>query len=246
MSPDPSRWLTALRHSQDRLAQSVRGLDAAAIEAPSYASEWSVAQVLSHLGSQAEIFGLILEAGLTGGDAPGQDAFPVIWDAWNGRSPESQVADSLLANEALVGRLEGLDAAQMESFRLAAFGMDLDMTMFLRLRVAEHAVHSWDVAVTFDPSATVGHDAVELLVDVVRGHGGPGGKAHRRVVHVAGDDDRPRPHVRARDRRGRLWSRGPSARSPACCGSPPRSSSASSTAASTPTMRRRCSSTRRA
>ena len=167
MSTDPSRWVTALRHSQDRLAGSVGGLDAAGVGAPSYDSEWSVAQVLSHLGSQAEIFGLLLEAGLSGGEAPGQDVFPTIWDAWNGRSPQAQVADSLRANEAMVRRLEGLDATQMDSFRLAAFGMDLDMTMFVRLRLGEHAVHTWDVVVTLDQSATVDHDAVELLVDGV-------------------------------------------------------------------------------
>ncbi len=167
MSTDPSRWVTTLRHSQDRLARSVSGLDAAGVAAPSYDSEWSVAQVLSHLGSQAEIFALLLEAGLTGGEAPGQDAFPAIWDAWNARSPQSQVADSLRANEALVQRLEGLDTTQLDSFRLAAFGMDLDIAMFLRLRLGEHAVHTWDVVVTLDPSATVDHDAVELLVDGV-------------------------------------------------------------------------------
>jgi len=165
MSADPSRWITALRRSQDRLAQSVRGLDAAGVEAPSYDSEWSIAQVLSHLGSGAEIFGLLLEAGLIGGDAPGQEAFPPIWDAWNGRSPEAQVADSIVVNEAFAGRLEGLDEAQMDSFRLATFGMDLDMAMFLRLRLAEHAVHTWDVVVAREPSATVDPVAVELLVD---------------------------------------------------------------------------------
>lgn len=37
----------------------------------SYAPDWSIAQVLSYLGSQAEIFGLFLDAGLSGEDPPG-------------------------------------------------------------------------------------------------------------------------------------------------------------------------------
>jgi uncharacterized protein (TIGR03083 family) len=146
------------------LATSVAGLDGAGLRSPSYDSEWSIAQVLSHLGSQAEIFGLLLDAGLTGGEGPGQDAFPPIWDAWNARGPEEQAKDSLAANDEFVGRLESLDAAQSDSFRLAAFGMDIDIAMFFRMRLSEHAVHCWDVVVALDPSATVAPDAVELLL----------------------------------------------------------------------------------
>jgi uncharacterized protein (TIGR03083 family) len=164
VSEETSRWLHALRGSHNRLATAVAGLDGAGLRSPSYDSEWSVADVLSHLGSQAEIFGLLLDAGLTGGDAPGQDAFPPIWDAWNARSPEEQVTDSLAATDEFLDRLEALDAAQSDSFRLAAFGMDIDFAMFLRMRLSEHAVHSWDVVVALDRSATVAPEAVELLL----------------------------------------------------------------------------------
>lgn len=167
MSDDSSRWVTALRRSQDRLAAAVSGLDGAGLRTPSYASEWSIAQVLSHLGSQGEIFGLLLEAGLSGSDAPGQDAFPPIWEAWNSRSPEEQAADSVAVNEEFVSRLEAVDPARRDAFRLAAFGMDLDFTTFLRLRLAEHAVHCWDITIALDDSATIVPEAVELLVDVV-------------------------------------------------------------------------------
>jgi uncharacterized protein (TIGR03083 family) len=165
VSTGPSRWVSAVRRSQDRLAALAGGLDAAGRRAPSYDTEWNIAQVFSHLGSQAEIFGLLLDAGLSGGDAPGPDSFPPIWDAWNARSPEDQVADSVAANEEFVARLESLDDTQWSSFELAAFGMQLDAVKFLRLRLPEHAIHTWDVAVTLDPSATVASDAVELIVD---------------------------------------------------------------------------------
>ena len=167
MSDDSSPWLIALRRSQDRLAATAAGLDGAGVRAPSYDSEWSIAQVLSHLGSQAEIFDLLLDAGLTGRDAPAQDAFPPIWEAWNARSPEEQAADSVAANEEHVSRLEAVDPARRDAFFLAAFGMDLDFTTFLRLRLAEHAVHCWDMVVALDDSATIIPEAVELLVDVL-------------------------------------------------------------------------------
>jgi len=157
--------VNSLRRSQDHLAALATGLDGAGLRAPSYDSEWTIAQVFSHLGSQAEIFGLLLEAGLSGGDAPGPDSFPPIWDGWNARSPEEQATDSVTANEEFVRRLESLDDTQWGAFALAAFGMQLDAVRFLRLRLPEHAIHTWDVAVSLDPSATVAPDAVELIID---------------------------------------------------------------------------------
>jgi len=187
---DSSRWLTALRRSFDLLAQSVTRLDAAGVRAPSYDAEWSIAQVLSHLGSQAEVFGLLLEAGLTGGDAPGPESFPPIWDDWNGRDPDDQVRDSIADNEQLLRRLESLDATERDGFRLAAFGMDIDFPMYLRMRLSELALHTWDVMVALDPSATVVPEAVELLVEGLPDMAARVGKPAERflVVRVAATD----------------------------------------------------------
>ncbi len=162
---EPQTWIAALRNSQDRLANLVAGLSDELLRAKSYDDEWSVAQVLSHLGSQAEIFSLLLDAGLSGGEPPGPDVFGPIWDSWNARSPAQQAADSIAANEGLVRRLEGLDADQVAAFHLAAFGRALDLADLARMRLSEHAVHVWDVAVTIDPEAGVAPDAVALLVD---------------------------------------------------------------------------------
>lgn len=167
MNTDATRWLTALRRSHDGLRSLVSGLDASQLSRPSRSRDWTVADVLAHLGSQAEIFGLLVDAGLGDGTAPGQEAFAPIWDAWNARNPEEQVTESIAANEGLVSRLEALDDEQLDSFRLAAFGMDIDAVGLLRIRLSEHAVHSWDVAATVDPRAVVAPDAVELLVDTL-------------------------------------------------------------------------------
>jgi uncharacterized protein (TIGR03083 family) len=179
---DSSPGLTALRRSFDQLAESVRRLDGAGVRAPSYDSEWSIAQVLSHLGSQAEVFGLLLDAGLTGGDAPGPESFPPIWDDWNGRHPDDQVRDSIADNERLLGRLESLDETERDAFGLAAFGMDIDFPMFLRMRLSELALHTWDVMVALDPSATVVPEAVEVLVDGLPDMAARVGKAAERPL----------------------------------------------------------------
>ena len=162
---DPGVWVAAVRRSHDRLTGLTEDLGPTGVAAPSACTGWSIAQVLSHLGSQAEIFSLFLDAALTGGDAPGPEAFGPIWDVWNGRSPEEQAAESRTANEAFVRRLEGLDEAQLASLHLSAFGRELDTVALLRMRLSEHALHTWDVAVALDPAATVPADAVALLVD---------------------------------------------------------------------------------
>ena len=158
-------WISALRSSHDRLATLVTPLGPDQVTRPSMASDWTVAQVLSHLGSQAEIFGAILVAVLEGGELPGRDSFPPIWDAWNSRSPADQVADGVAANGALVERLESLPEAQLAALWFPMFGMDLDAVGFLRMRLSEHAVHTWDVAAALEPGATVAPDAVDLLFD---------------------------------------------------------------------------------
>jgi uncharacterized protein (TIGR03083 family) len=184
VEPNPQAWIDALRHSHDALRAIVEPLDEAALRRQSYASDWSIAQVLSHLGSGAEIFGVLLDSGLTGTEPPGRDVFPPIWQAWNERSPQAQAADGLATDESLVRRFEALDAEQRDGIRMHMFGMDLDLTGLLRMRLSEHAVHKWDIAVALDPAATVAADAVSLLVDALGPTAARSGKPSDRPLAV--------------------------------------------------------------
>ncbi len=157
-------WIPVLRRSHDRLVAVIEA-GAPALSGPSYCREWTVAQVLSHLGSGAEIFSMFLEAGLEGREPPARESFPPIWDSWNRRPPERQARDSVDANRALVERFESLDERTLAELRLSLFGMELDAAGLGRMRVSEHAVHTWDVAVMADEAATIAPDAVSLLVD---------------------------------------------------------------------------------
>jgi uncharacterized protein (TIGR03083 family) len=154
--------IIALRASHDRLRSIVDGLDPAWLNQPGYPSEWTIAQVLSHLGSGAEINHLLLDAGLAGTGAPSRDAYPPIWDAWNGKPASAQAADALVADARLVASIEA-NADSDATFEMWTGPTDIDG--FALTRLAEHAVHTWDVAVAVDPSATVSADAVALLLD---------------------------------------------------------------------------------
>ena len=66
MSSDPRALIGVLRNSHERLAGLVTPLTPEQLRAQSYDTDWTIAQVLSHLGSGAEIATLSLAAALGG------------------------------------------------------------------------------------------------------------------------------------------------------------------------------------
>jgi len=167
MESDPRIWIAAVRGSHERLASLVQPLGADQVRGPSYCSDWTIAQVLSHLGSGAEIALMMLPAALGEAEPPGGGAFAPVWDVWNAKSPDQQAADGLAADEKNVVSLEQLSDAELAKIRFPFIGMELDAVGLIRLRLGEHALHTWDVAVSSDPAAVVAPDAVALLIDNV-------------------------------------------------------------------------------
>ena len=159
---------------------------------PSYDTDWTIAQVLSHLGSGAEIGILSLAAALGGRGQLDQGAFPAIWDAWNNRTPEMQAADALTWDGENVTRLEQLTGEELDSIELDFFGRKLDAAGLVRLRLAEHAVHVWDVAVSLDPAATVADDAIlpamEQITQLFQFVAKPAGDAFRVRLRTSAPD----------------------------------------------------------
>jgi uncharacterized protein (TIGR03083 family) len=167
MSSDPRASIAVLRASHDRLAGLVEPLTPEQVRARSFCTDWSIAQVLSHVGSGAEISLLMLPGALGEGEPAGPESFQAVWDVWNAKTPDEQAADALAADERQVATLEQLTDDQLAKIQLSFFGMELDAAGLVRLRLGEHALHTWDVAVALDPAATVSADAVSLLIDNV-------------------------------------------------------------------------------
>jgi uncharacterized protein (TIGR03083 family) len=182
---DTPTWIRAVRSSFDRFGGLLRPLTAAEVEGPSYNRDWTIADTASHLGSQAEIFGLLLDAGLSGAPAPGGEVFGGIWDRWNALAPTEQVRQSIEGNEALVARFEQTTDEERGTFALTALGRELDLTGLVGMRLAELALHTWDIAVALDPSATVSADAVDLLVDALPATAARAGQADAALEPVA-------------------------------------------------------------
>jgi uncharacterized protein (TIGR03083 family) len=159
-SSSPDQPLTARRKgladSAERLRRLVESLSPDQLRQRAYPSEWTIADVLSHMGS-----GAVITRGRIDGEVDAQ----AIWDEWNAKTPEAQAADALLADRELLERLASLSTEDEERLKFPMGPMELDLATFLGLRVNEHVVHTWDVAVAVDPLATIPEDAAELVVD---------------------------------------------------------------------------------
>jgi uncharacterized protein (TIGR03083 family) len=156
--------LTALGGSVRRLRELVEPLDDAALERSAYPSEWTIADVLSHVGSGATIMLRRVDDSLAGRDTP-DDFAPEVWDTWNAKRPRAQVDDGLQADAALVERITRLSDAERASFRMAMGPLRFNFDEFVGTRLNEHAFHTWDVEVALDADATIPSDLAALVVD---------------------------------------------------------------------------------
>ncbi len=158
--------IAALRTGHDRLAALVSGLGDDDLAKPSGAAEWDVAQVLSHIGSGAEIGLATLVAALDGKPNPGRDFNLSVWDRWNAMSRREQADGFLRADTELVERFEGLDADTREHLRidLGYLPAPVDVATAARMRLTELTLHSWDVHVAFDEAATLEPEATGPLL----------------------------------------------------------------------------------
>jgi uncharacterized protein (TIGR03083 family) len=168
MESNPRVWIDALRQSHERLLGLVGPLSPEQLGGKSYCKDWSIAQVLSHLGSGAEIAMMNLPGALGQAEPVGREAFQPVWDRWNAMSADEQAAAAIMTDAQYVQALAQLTDDELAKISFDFYGMmTLDAVGLVRMRLGEHALHTWDVAVALDPAATVSQNAVDLLIDNV-------------------------------------------------------------------------------
>jgi len=156
--------LEVLQTSVSDLARTVEGLQPAQLVASAYPTKWTVADVLSHLGSGAVIFRRRFEDGIAGNETP-SDFAQGVWAEWDAKSAEQKAADFLVADRALAERLTSSTDDDRARFVFAMGPVTSDFAGFVGMRLNEHALHSWDVEVTFDPEAALAHGPTEVVID---------------------------------------------------------------------------------
>jgi uncharacterized protein (TIGR03083 family) len=161
---DADAYVGALRSSVTRLRDLASEISEAELTSRGYPAEWSIAQVLSHLGSGAVIMQRGLEDTLAGQATP-DDYAPGVWHAWNAKAPAAQRDDALAADTALLARIEAVTPGERSGFTFALGPMTFGFGQFVGLRLNEHAFHTWDIEVAADPAATIPRQVAELVVD---------------------------------------------------------------------------------
>ncbi|MET7776969.1 maleylpyruvate isomerase family mycothiol-dependent enzyme [Streptomyces mirabilis] len=167
MNDRADQTIDALRGGHDYLTAVVHGLATADLTRPSGASEWDVSQVLSHLGSGAEIGLASLEGALHGTGPRDGDFNKSVWARWDAMSPVERAENFVTADEALVRAYEALDPRARAVLRvdLGFLPAPVDVATVAGLRLGEFTHHTWDVEVAFDRTAVLAPAAVEPLLD---------------------------------------------------------------------------------
>jgi hypothetical protein len=139
--PDPAVWISELRASQQRQAELVARITPEELRRPSFDREWTVAQLLSHMGSGAEITRDRLASALAGGGSFEPADAEKVWDRWNAMAPEQQAAEMVESDGALVDAFEGLDERTRRELRIPFFGEIVhDVARAAAMRLNEHAL----------------------------------------------------------------------------------------------------------
>jgi len=160
----PTPYIEALQASYNRLCDLVVGADQETLEGPSGCATWSLAQLLSHLGSGAEIFAATLDMFAASGTTPDISVNEEIWARWNALNSVTQARRWHEVDGALIERLRG-GRQELDRFTTTLFGFyPADGAGFVRLRLGEHALHLFDVEVITNPDAIILDSAASLLV----------------------------------------------------------------------------------
>lgn len=169
--------LKALHNSVAHLGEVIEKIEPDKYTDSAYPKEWTIADTMSHLGSGAVITSQNFDNILSGAEAD-PDFSKSTWDEWNAKDPAAQVADALVADAALLDRLQMLDEEGRDKFEFSMGPVKLDFDGFVSLRLNEQALHTWDIEVTTNGSATVPEDAAAVMVDHVAMFVGFSGKTN--------------------------------------------------------------------
>jgi uncharacterized protein (TIGR03083 family) len=169
MSELTDRAIAALHTEHDTLVALVEGISADQLSSPSGADDWTVAQVLSHLGSGAEI-GRKPIAKAAGESVDAEDN-QTIWARWDGSPPADQAAGFVRHNARWLETVDALTPEQRSSLTvdLGFMPEPVPLVIALGMRLNEVANHSWDARVGLDPSAEVNAESAAVLVELLAG-----------------------------------------------------------------------------
>jgi len=160
--------ISQLSESVERLRALIETADDATLSAQSACADWSVAQVLAHLGAGAEIALAGLIAGLDGSDEPvAGESMQTIWDTYDALDDRAALERAIAADRSLVEAFAQLTDAQLADVRVPFFTGPIPVEIFAAFRLSEHAVHTWDIETANQPEGELEPTAAATILDNV-------------------------------------------------------------------------------
>ncbi|MFD8074976.1 maleylpyruvate isomerase N-terminal domain-containing protein [Streptomyces sp. NPDC059718] len=160
--------LAAMHTVSRRLGATVGGLTGEELLRPSFAEGWSIAQVLVHLGTGAELCTAAVRRGLTGDlTRPSREDITDVYERWIPLRPVAQRDAWHQAESDLLRLLDSFDAGVRASVTVPYFTGPVGFTDFTGYWLSEQSVHTWDVEVGLDEAAAIPAPEVALLWDRV-------------------------------------------------------------------------------
>lgn len=154
-----------LRTEHDSLVSLLNSLNTSDLDRMSYASEWTIAQVLSHLGSGAEINLSNLRGALGTSEPISKDTYPQLWERWDSLTPIDQGSQFEQMHGELVAALEDVEAGRLAGLQIPTAMGTLSGKTVVGMRLREAAIHAWDVAVALDGGAVLREETAGILAD---------------------------------------------------------------------------------
>ncbi|MCU1624129.1 MAG: hypothetical protein JWL79_2974 [Frankiales bacterium] len=161
--------LARIRALHDDLVDRATTATDEQLAATSGASEWPVAQVLSHLGSQGEIALAGLPSFLEGGDAPGPEFNEAVWARWNSLDDRSKANGFVEHSSAIVAALEAVPGRDERTVTLGFLPTPLPFAAAMGMRLNEYALHHWDVVQGLDGDARIDEESAALMAQHLAG-----------------------------------------------------------------------------
>lgn len=153
-----------LRRSHDEFAAAMAAKDAGYFSSPSYCTEWTIGRVLSHMGSGAEIGGLTVAAARSGGTPLDDEGRKAVWARWDALDDAGVAAEYVRHEGAFLADMESVGDDEAGSLEVPFFSGPIPLADFVAMRLAEHAIHRWDVEVMADPGARVSGAGVGFIL----------------------------------------------------------------------------------
>lgn len=162
---DARRVLRLSRAEYDGLLAYLEQLPPAGWTEQSACKDWQVYQVVSHIGSQPEIVGGAIKAGVFGEPPMTDEQRRAIWGYFDGLQPLEVLPAFRKNNDAFYQMVEAFDERQLGS-TIPSFVGPAPLATVLASRLNEQALHTWDVRWARDKGAKLTPDAVPTLLEL--------------------------------------------------------------------------------